>query len=141
MPTYNQYVNNGQYQNANNTWLLSQSQGITSDWTMIRTGQYQYVMVIGDTVDGVNYSDAEVITVNTAYSSSNASVSRSKHDSVIVNVSNEYYSYGTLIGQKSDLTGHSNMMLNGGVMCVNIAILLALFLQAFLSLLSLRHRR
>lgn len=137
MPTYTQYRSGtGQsYSSASNT-ALNNKIPLFRDYIQFRSGQNQYVLIIGSTSNGYDFTDATVYTVDG--SSGNQTFEVSEYDTVNAVVTNDYYTYGSYtysyynqyqLNQAlcDSLIGFS---LTGGIaVCVVLALLRRLFLR------------
>lgn len=94
MPTYTQYRSgtNQSYSNASNT-ALNNKIPLFEDYIQFRSGQNQYVLIIGDTKDLKTFTDATVYTVDG--SSGTQEISVQEYDTVTANWSNSYYTYNS----------------------------------------------
>lgn len=72
---------------------------VFGDYTMIRSGEYEYILVTGDTSDGYNYTDATVYKVNRNDINGTYVMSTNSYDNVTLTISNDYYCYGTNVGR------------------------------------------
>ena len=96
---YTQYKSNdGSYGTFSNEALINKLP-ILGDYTLIRSGKYQYVLVTGDTNDGENYTNATVYEVNRNDYTGTYTMSTHSYDDVVLSISNDYYCYGTQVGR------------------------------------------
>ena len=135
MPTYTQYRSGtGQtYSSASNT-ALNNKIPLFKDYIQFRSGQNQYVLIIGDTSNGYDFTDVTVYTVDGTSGTQQLEVA--EYDSVSAVVTNDYYTYGSYtysyynqyqLNQAlcDSLIGFS---LTGGIaICVILALLRRLF--------------
>lgn len=92
MPTYTQYTNNyGGYASASQTALNSKIP-LFKDYIQFRSGDDEYVLVIGTTDDFVNWTDVTVYTVET---DGTYTLTAAEYDSCTTNCSNFYYTYNS----------------------------------------------
>lgn len=92
MATYTQYkggYNNG-YSSASNT-VLNSKIPLNDDYIQFRSGDDQYVLVIGKTEDGYDFTDATVYIVDGA--SGNQTLTKLEDQTVNCNITNDYYIY------------------------------------------------
>lgn len=94
MATYTQYRGgyNNSYSSASNT-VLNNKIPLFKDYIQFRSGEEQYVLIVGDTEDGYNFTDATVYTVNGA--SGNYTFAVTEEDNVTAVITNDYYTYGS----------------------------------------------
>lgn len=94
MATYTQYRGgyNNAYSSASNT-VLNNKIPLFEDYIQFRSGDEQYVLIVGDTEDGYNFTDATVYTVNGA--SGNYTFSVTEENATTAVVTNDYYTYGS----------------------------------------------
>lgn len=94
MATYTQYLSgtNQSYQSASNT-VLNNKIPLFKDYIQFRSGQNQYVLIVGKTEDGYNYTDATVYIVDG--SSGNQTFEVKKESTTKAEVTNDYYTYGS----------------------------------------------
>lgn len=106
MPTYTQYrgTYNNTYSSASNT-VLNTKIPLFEDYVQFRSGDDQYVLIIGDTEDGKTFQDATVYVVDG--SSGTQTLTVSEYDSVTANVTNTYYTYNSI-----DNNYYSKLQLN-----------------------------
>lgn len=137
MPTYTQYRSSTgySYSSASNT-VLNNKIPLFKDYIQFRSGQSQYVLIIGSTSNGYDFTDAIVYTVDG--SSGNQTFEVSEYDTVKAVVTNDYYTYGShtysyynqyQLNQAlcDSVIGFS---LTGGIaICVILALLRRLFLR------------
>ena len=90
--------NSGKYGTFYNEALIDKLP-VFGDYTMIRSGEYEYILVTGDTSNGYNYTDATVYEVNRNDSNGTYTMSTHSYDDVVLSISNEYYCYGTQVGR------------------------------------------
>lgn len=135
MPTFTQYRSGmGQsYSSASNT-VLNNKIPLFKDYIQFRSGQNQYVLIVGDTDNGYDFTDVTVYTVDGTSGTQTFSVD--EYDSVSAVVTNDYYTYGSYtysyynqyqLNQAlcDSLIGFS---LTGGIaICVILALLRRLF--------------
>lgn len=135
MPTYTQYRSGtGQsYSSASNT-VLNNKIPLFKDYIQFRSGQNQYVLIVGDTDNGYDFTDVTVYTVDGTSGTQIFSVN--EYDAVSAVVTNDYYTYGShtysyynqyQLNQAlcDSLIGFS---LTGGIaICVILALLRRLF--------------
>ena len=135
MPTYTQYRSGtGQsYSSASNT-VLNNKIPLFKDYIQFRSGQNEYVLIIGDTSNGYDFTDVTVYTVDGTSGTQTLEVA--EYDSVSAVVTNDYYTYGSYtysyynqyqLNQAfcDSLIGFS---LTGGIaICVILALLRRLF--------------
>lgn len=96
---YVQYKSNGgKYGTFYNEALIDKLP-VFGDYTMIRSGEYEYILVTGDTSDGYNYTDATVYEVNRDDYNGTYTLSTHSYDDVVLSISNDYYCYGTQVGR------------------------------------------
>lgn len=96
---YVQYKSNGgKYGTFYNEALIDKLP-VFGDYTMIRSGEYEYILVTGDTGDGYNYTDATVYEVNRDDYNGTYTLSTHSYDDVVLSISNDYYCYGTQVGR------------------------------------------
>lgn len=137
MATYTQYRGNynNSYSSASNT-VLNNKIPLFKDYIQFRSGDEQYVLIIGDTEDGYNFTDATVYTVNGA--SGNYTFSVSNEPTTKAVVSNDYYTYGSFTYpyyneyQRNQALTDSviGFSLTGGIaICVILALLRRLFFR------------
>lgn len=135
MPTYTQYRsgNNQTYSSASNA-VLNNNIPLFEDYIQFRTGQYEYVLIIGKTDDNVTYRDATVYVVDGASGTQELTVS--DYDTVTANYTNTYYTYNSFNNpyynkyQRNQALADSviGFALTGGVaVCVILALLRRLF--------------
>ena len=135
MPTYTQYrsVTGQSYSSASNT-VLNNKIPLFKDYIQFRSGQNQYVLIVGDTDNGYDFTDVTVYTVDGTSGTQTFSVH--EYDTVTAVVTNDYYTYGSYtysyynqyqLNQAlcDSLIGFS---LTGGIaICVILALLRRLF--------------
>lgn len=94
MATYTQYRGsyNNSYSSASNT-VLNNKIPLFDDYIQFRSGDEQYVLIVGDTEDGYNFTDATVYTVNGA--SGNYTFDVTEEATTKAVVTNDYYTYGS----------------------------------------------
>lgn len=137
MATYTQYRigNNQTYSSASNT-VLNNKIPLFKDYIQFRSGQNQYVLIIGDTSDGYNFTDATVYIVDGT--SGNQTFEVSQEPSTKAVVTNDYYTYGSYTYsyynqyQRNQALTDSviGFALTGGVaICVILAFLRRLFFR------------
>lgn len=137
MPTYTQYRGgyNNSYSSASNT-VLNNYIPLFDDYIQFRSGDEQYVLIVGDTEDGYNFTDASVYTVDGT--SGNYTFSQQDYDTVNTVVTNDYYTYGSYTFsyynqyQKNQALCDSliGFTLTGGLaICVILALLRRLFVR------------
>lgn len=96
---YTQYKSSdGSYGSFSNEALIDKLP-IFGDYTLIRSGRYQYVLVTGETNDGETFSNATVYEVNWNDYSGSYTMSTHSYDDVVLSISNDYYCYGTQVGR------------------------------------------
>lgn len=137
MPTYTQYRsgNNHTYSSASNT-VLNNNIPLFEDYIQFRSGQNEYVLIVGDTDDNVVYNDATVYVVDG--SSGTQTIRVNEYDTVTANYTNTYYTYNSFNNpyynkyQRNQALADSviGFALTGGVaVCVILALLRRLFLR------------
>ena len=135
MPTYTQYRsgNNQSYSSASNT-VLNNNIPLFEDYIQFRTGQSEYVLIIGDTDDKVVYTNATVYVVDGASGTQELNVY--EFDSVTASYTNTYYTYNSFNNpyynkyQRNQALCDSviGFTLTGGItICVLLALLRRLF--------------
>lgn len=137
MPTFTQYRSgiNQSYSSASNT-VLNNNIPLFGDYIQFRSGQNEYVLIVGDTTDNVVYTDASVYVVDG--SSGTQTINVYEYDTVTANYSNAYYTYNSYNNpyynkyQRNQALADSlvGFALTGGVaVCVILALLRRLFLR------------
>ena len=137
MPTFTQYRsgNNQTYSSASNT-VLNNNIPLFEDYIQFRSGQNEYVLIVGDTDDNVVYNDATVYVVDG--SSGTQTIRVNEYDTVTANYTNTYYTYNSFNNpyynkyQRNQALADSviGFALTGGVaVCVILALLRRLFLR------------
>lgn len=137
MPTYTQYRsgNNQSYSSASNS-VLNNNIPLFGDYIQFRTGQNQYVLIVGDTDDNIQYADATVYIVDG--SSGTQTIRVEKYDSVTANYTNDYYTYNSFNNpyynqyQRNQALADSliGFSLTGGLaVCVILVLLRRLFVR------------
>lgn len=135
MPTFTQYRGgyNNSYSSASNT-VLNNKIPLFKDYLQFRSDDEQYVLIIGETSDGYNFTDATVYSVNGA--SGNYTFDVDEYDNVAAVITNDYYTYGSYTFpyyneyQRNQALCDSliGFTLTGGVaVCVILALLRRLF--------------
>lgn len=137
MPTFTQYRQgtNQSYSSASNT-VLNNNIPLFEDYIQFRSGQNQYVLIVGDTSDNVVYTDATVYVVDG--SSGTQTINVHEYDTVTANYTNAYYTYNSFNNpyynkyQRNQALADSvvGFALVGGVsVCVILSLLRRLFLR------------
>ena len=137
MPTYTQYRsgNNMSYSSASNS-VLNNNIPLFGDYIQFRTGQNQYVLIVGNTDDNIEYTDATVYIVDG--SSGTQTIVVEHYDTVTANYSNDYYTYNSFNNpyynqyQRNQALADSliGFSLTGGIsICVVLVLLRRLFLR------------
>lgn len=137
MPTYTQYRsgNNQSYSSASNS-VLNNNIPLFGDYIQFRTGPNQYVLIVGDTDDNIQYADATVYIVDG--SSGTQTIRVEKYDSVTANYTNDYYTYNSFNNpyynqyQRNQALADSliGFSLTGGLaVCVILVLLRRLFVR------------
>lgn len=137
MPTYTQYRSgyNNAYSSASNT-ALNNKIPIFKDYVQFRSGDSQYVLIIGDTEDGHAFTDATVYSIDG--SSGTQTLNVNEYEEVYANYDNSYYTYNSFnndyytVAQKHEALCNSlvGFSLTGGVaICVILVFLRRLFLR------------
>lgn len=137
MPTYTQYRGgyNNSYSSASNS-ALNNKIPIFKDYVQFRSGDNQYVLIIGDTNDGHAFTDATVYSIDG--SSGTQTLNVNEYDDVYANYDNNYYTYNSFnndyytVVQKHEALCNSlvGFSLTGGVaICVILVFLRRLFLR------------
>lgn len=134
MPTYSQYIStNNSYSSASNT-ALNNKIPLFQDYIQFRSGQSQYVLIIGKTDNYTVFTEATVYIVDGA--SGTQTISVAEYDTVNVDVTNSYYTYNSYDMpyysqyQRNQALADSviGFALTGGVaICVILAFLRRLF--------------
>lgn len=137
MPTFTQYRGgyNNSYSSASNT-VLNNYIPLFEDYIQFRSSDDQYVLVVGKTEDGYNFSDASVYIVDGT--SGNYTFTKQEYDTVSTVVTNDYYTYGSYTFsyynqyQKNQALCDSliGFTLTGGLaICVILVLLRRLFVR------------
>lgn len=94
MATYTQYRGNynNNYSSASNA-VLNNKIPLFKDYIQFRSADDQYVLIIGDTKDGYNFTDATVYTVDGTSGSYTFNVTEEATTTAVV--TNDYYTYGS----------------------------------------------
>lgn len=135
MPTYTQYRGNynNSYSSASNN-VLNAKIPLFEDYIQFRSGDDQYVLIIGDSDDCRTFQDATVYVVDG--SSGTQTLSVNEYDSVTANVTNTYYTYNSIDNnyysklQLNEALSHSltGFFFTGGLaICVILVLLSRLF--------------
>lgn len=137
MPTFRQYRGgiNQSYSSASNT-VLNNNIPLFDDYIQFRSGQNEYVLIVGDTTDNVVYHDATVYVVDG--SSGTQTINVNEYDTVTADYTNAYYTYNSFNNpyynkyQRNQALADSliGFALTGGVsVCVLLVVLRRLFLR------------
>lgn len=134
MPTFKQYKSyNNSYSGASNT-VLNQKIPLFKDYVQFRTDQNTYVLIIGKSDNGYDFTDVTVYTVDG--SSGTQTLSVSEYDEVTADYDNPYYTYNNYTNDYySELERHDALAnsligftLTGGIaICVLLVLLRRLF--------------
>lgn len=135
MAEYTQYRGNynNTYSSASNT-VLNNKIPLNGDYLQFRSGENQYILVIGETDNGYDFTDATVYIVNGA--SGNQTLSVLENQSVECNISNDYYTYSSFTNdyysplQRYEALSNSliGFTLTGGIaVCVVLLFISRLF--------------
>lgn len=131
---YTQYQNNGNYRNPSQT-ALNNKIPLYQDYVQFATGQYSYVLIVGDYNNG-RFEDATIYEISTNDYDFNVI----RNTTAEIRVTNEYYTYSNVLdGQSYYNQAQINDSYSLSLISFTLAFALPLF--AIFSLIRRKFRR